>query len=172
MMERLFAAARRLAVPWLLALAAPAFAQTLEVTTDTELRASPALDAKVLSKLARGAQGEQTGSQGGWLKMKTRQQEGWVRLTHVRSLTAQQAAAQPANPLTGLTGMFSASSNRPTATTGTRGLTQEQLANAQPAPAEVQQLERYATTGAQAEQYARTGKVAPHKIAPYSEADK
>ena len=164
---------RRLAIAALLVLGAGAHAQSLEVTTATELRANPALDAKAQGRLARGARLEQTGAQGGWLKVKSGNQEGWVRQTHVKS--AEGAAPAPAasvNPLTGLTGMFSASSTRPTATTGTRGLTQEQLANAQPAPAEVQQLERYAVTGSQAEQYARSGKLASQSFDAYTGADK
>ncbi|HSV52258.1 MAG TPA: SH3 domain-containing protein [Burkholderiaceae bacterium] len=145
-------------------------AQALQVSTESELRAAPALDARVLMKLAPGTEAQQTGSQGGWIKVKVQNQEGWVRLTHVKAMAP--APAQAANPITGLAGMFSANSNRPTATTGTRGLTQEQLANAQPAPAEVQLLERYATSGAQAEQHAKSGRLAAQRIEPYTEADR
>ncbi|APW39781.1 SH3 domain-containing protein [Rhodoferax koreense] len=152
-----------------------AAAQSIEVTTATELRAAPALDAKVLARVGLGARGERTGSQGGWVKVRIVEREGWLRLTHTKSLEAAPAvAAQPAvaNPITGLAGMFAATSNKPTATTGTRGLTQEQLANAQPAPAEVQQLERYAVTGDQAAQFARTGKVVGQSFEQYTGADK
>jgi hypothetical protein len=159
----------------LLGLGLAASAQSLEVTTATELRATPALDGKLITRLAPGARGERTATQGGWVKVRVAEREGWLRLTHTRELTATPAAAaQPsvANPVTGLVGMFSATSNKPTATTGTRGLSQEQLANAQPAPAEVKQLERYAVTGAQAEQFARSGKVASRSIPDYNGADK
>lgn len=173
MRSQAFKKLRWVAIASLLACGAGAWAQSLEVTTATELRLKPALDAKAQAKLARGTLLEQTGSQGGWIKVKSGNQEGWVRQTHVKSAeSAQPAAASSANPLTGLTGMFSASSNRPTATTGTRGLTQEQLANAQPAPAEVLQLEHYAVTSNQAEQYARSGKLAQHPINAYTGAEK
>ncbi|MDB5849418.1 MAG: hypothetical protein JWP29_3170 [Rhodoferax sp.] len=154
---------------------------SVEVSTATELRATPTLDGKVITRLAQGARGERTGGQGGWVKLRVAEQEGWVRLTHTKDIGAgspASAQATPAsqasvsNPITGLVGMFSATSNKPTATTGTRGLTQEQLANAQPAPAEVRQLEKYAITGAQAEQFARSGKVASHSIEAYTGADK
>lgn len=162
---------RVLAAACLLAFSWSAQAQALQVSTETELRATPALDARVLVKLAAGTEAQQIGSQGGWIKVRVRNQEGWVRLTHVKAMAAP-APAQAANPITGLAGMFSANSNKPTATTGTRGLTQEQLANAQPAPAEVQLLERYATNGAQAEQHAKSGRLVAQSIAPYTEADK
>lgn len=159
----------------LLGLGLAAMAQSLEVTTATELRATPTLDGKVITRLVPGARGERTATQGGWVKLRLAEREGWLRLTYTKELTAAPAAAAQAsvsNPITGLVGMFSATSNKPTATTGTRGLTQEQLANAQPAPGEVKQLERYAVTGAQAEQFARSGKVASRTIPDYNGADK
>lgn len=160
---------RGLLAALLLALGAGAQAQTHEVSTATELRAVPALNAKVLAKLPVGTALTQTETQGGWLKVQVQAQpEGWVRMTHVKSLAALAPAAS--NPLTGVAGMFTAASTKPTATTGTRGLTQEQLANAQPAPAEVQQLERYAVTAAQATQFARAGKVTAQKFDDYQGA--
>jgi uncharacterized protein YgiM (DUF1202 family) len=145
-------------------------AQTVQVSVDTELRASPALDARVLSKLTPGTTAQQTGSQGAWVKVKVRNQEGWVRLTHVKPQAAP-AQAQASNPLTGLAGAFSASSTRPTQTTAVRGLETGQIANAQPAPEEVQLLERYAVTSAQAEQHAKAGRLTAQRIEPYSGAD-
>ncbi|MFT4241037.1 MAG: SH3 domain-containing protein [Acidovorax sp.] len=145
-------------------------AQTHQVSTATELRAAPALNARPLAKLVVGVPLTETGQQGGWLKVQsTGNPEGWVRLTHVKSLAAAQPAAAKgsANPLTGLGGVFTAASTKPTATTGTRGLTQEQLANAQPNLDEVQQLERYASNAAQAQQFARGGKLNAQKINGY-----
>jgi len=116
---------------------------TVEVTTATELRANPALDAQVLQRLDRGASVQQLEVRGGWVRVRVGNREGWVRSNTIRSAAAAPAAAEraaaPAAPAAGglgnLASAFSGSSNRPTATTGTRGLTQEQLANAQPAPA-------------------------------------
>ncbi|KAB2900811.1 MAG: SH3 domain-containing protein [Burkholderiaceae bacterium] len=162
---------------WLLAAALVALswgarAQSLEVSTATELRASPALNAKSLAALPVGTRAEQLESQGGWVRIKAGAREGWVRGTHLRTAGGTKAAAaSTANPVTGLTGLFSASSTRPTATTGTRGLTQEQLAKAQPAPAEVAQLESYAVTAAQAQQFAQGGNLAAQPIKAYTGAE-
>lgn len=156
----------------LLALGLAAHAQQLEVTTATELRATPALDGKVLTRLAKGNKLEQTEAQSGWVKVKFARYEGWVRLTHVKSLEAAAPAAAPASSGTSLAGMFSAPTRGSTATTGTRGLTEEQLANAQPAPAEMAQLEKYAINMGQAETFARSGKVVAQKIDAYTGAEK
>jgi hypothetical protein len=158
----------------LIALAGSAYAQSLEVSTSTPLRASPALNAKSLATLPVGTHAEQLEARGGWVRVKVGTDEGWVRGTHMRAAGAAKKAApaaSTANPVTGLTGLFSASSTRPTATTGTRGLTPEQLANAQPAPAEVHQLERYAVTAAQARQFAHSGKLTAQQIPAYTGAD-
>lgn len=164
----LFLRARGCLAAALLALAGlQAQAQPMEVSVETELRANPALDARVLSRLSRGTAAEQLASQGGWVRVKVRNQEGWVRLTHVKPVNAAPSLALGANPLTGPGGIFSASSNTPTSTTGTRGLRQEELANAQPAPAEVRQLERNAVTNAQAAQHAQNGKVVAQKFDNY-----
>ncbi|QIL44100.1 SH3 domain-containing protein [Acidovorax sp. HDW3] len=161
-LKRLFAAG-------LLATAASwACAQSLQVSTATELRAGPALNAKNLVSLTVGTMVQQLEVRGGWLRVQVQGQEGWLRSTHVRALSTAAPAAQ--NPLTGLSGVFSASSNRPTATTGTRGLTAEQLANAQPAPAEVQRMESFAATAAQAQQFAKNGKLQVQSFAPYDGA--
>lgn len=162
-----------LLIALLLGLGLGVHAQQLEVTTPTELRATPALDGKVLVKLAKGNKLEQTAAQEGWVKVKFGRTEGWVRLTHVKSLeAAAPAASAPANSGTSLAGMFSAPSRGATATTGTRGFTKEDLAKAQPAPAEMAQLEKYAINLNQAETFARNGKVVAQKIDAYTGAEK
>lgn len=153
----------------LLFLSFPGWGQTHEATVATELRERPALDAKVLVRIERGEKLERTGTQGGWLKVKARNQEGWVRLTQVKALpVAATTAPPPAAAAPNLANMFTGSSTRPTATTGTRGLTQEQLANAQPAPAEVDLLERYASGASQAEAHARSGALAAQRFEAFT----
>lgn len=170
-------------------------AQTHEATAATELRERPALDARVLTPIPRGEKLTRTATQGGWLKVKVRDQEGWVRLTTVKALPTSTTAATPSAPRPpaastatsraappataaaaapstspNLASLFTGSSTRPTATTGTRGLTQEQLANAQPAPAEVELLERYSASTTQAQEHARAGRLAAQTFEPYTGA--
>lgn len=164
-----------------LCLAATAFgaqAQALQVSTDTELRATPALDGRVLAKLVTGTDAQRIEVKGGWMRVKVGAQEGWVRLTHVKSVTAggrAPAPAQASNPITGLTGLFTASSNTATSTTGTRGVDQSlslpKVTSAQPDYAELKQLEAYATTNARAEQHARNGRLTAQRIEPYTEGE-
>ncbi len=161
-----------LLIALLLGLGLGVHAQQLEVTVATELRATPALDGKVLVRLAKGNKVEQTAAQEGWVKVKFGRMEGWVRLNFVKTLEAAAPATAPASGGTSLASMFSGGSNRPTASTGTKGITPEQLANAQPDQAEMAQLEKYAINMGQAEAFARSGKVVAQKIDAYTGAEK
>ncbi|GAB4397693.1 MAG: hypothetical protein OHK0048_06820 [Rhodoferax sp.] len=151
-----------LAMMWVLGSAA--LAQTHRVVVPTELRAAPALNAQPLVRLLKDALVTQTGQKVGWIRVTAPGlPDGWVRSTHLQAL-APQPSAPGANPLTALGGMFTATTNRPTATNGTRGLTPEQLAQAQPNPAEVSRLESYAVAPGQAQQFARSGKLVSRRI--------
>lgn len=162
---------RSLLVAALLALgSAIAQAQTHEVAIATELRATPALNAQVLKHMKAGEQLDVLQTQGGWAKVKIGNAEGWVRLSHLKALQPA-SGSQASGGGGGLVSLFTAASTKPTATTGTRGLTQEQLANAQPAPQEVRQLENYAVTAAQARQFAHGGKLQARHISDYTGAE-
>lgn len=147
--------------------------QPVQLRTETDLRASPAFDAKVLARLPVGTRGTQVSSSGkqasssrGWIQVRMQNLQGWVRSETLASAAAPAPAQSP------LAAAFTGASNTPTPTTGTRGLTTEQLANAQPAPAEVELLDRYAATPAQAEQHARAGRLAAQRIEGYNEGAK
>jgi hypothetical protein len=137
---------------------AGAQAASYTVAVETDLRAAPALNAKTVQHLAQGTALDAVTQQGGWLQARAGDQTGWVRLAHLRSADAGTRNAGKPDGGTGfLGGLFTAASNSPTATTGTRGLSEEELAQAQPAPKEVQGMERYAVTAAQARSFARQG---------------
>ena len=144
----------------LLGTAAGAQAASYTVAVETDLRAAPALNAKTVQHLDKGATLAAVAQQGGWLQARAGEQTGWVRLAHLRSADAgAQRAGKSGVGMGFLGGLFTASSNKPTATTGTRGLSEEELAQAQPAPKEVQGMERYAVTAAQARTFARQGRL-------------
>lgn len=143
-------------------------AQTHEVSTATALRATPSLNSMVVQQLTVGTSVQAVQTQGGWIKVKVGERQGWVRLAHVRTVTAARPAPSGGgNPLVSL---FTGSSTAPTATTGTRGLTQEELASAQPAPQEVQRLERYAVSARDAQNFARSGKLSATRITDFDGA--
>lgn len=122
-------------------------AQTHQVSTATELRAQPRLNARIVLRLPQGTPLQELQTQGGWLEVSAGSEQGWVRMTHVQSL-----ADLPAPQKQALASLFTANSNRPTATTGTRGV-EETPFDAEPTALE--QLQAHAASEEQARDFAR-----------------
>lgn len=119
-------------------------AQTHQVSTATELRALPKINARIVQRLTVGTPVQELQVQGGWLQVSTGGQEGWLRSTHVQSL-----ANLPAPEKQQLASLFTATSNRPIATTGTRGVEMEDGGDA------LAQLQAHAVDEEQAREFAR-----------------
>ncbi len=136
------------------------------VLRDTELKDKPFLDAKTLRRLPAQTRVIIVDRSGGWLRVTRDGETGWVRLLHVssqpvgaRGSTAQELEAV-AKMATGRAG-----SGNIVATTGIRGLSEEQLRQAQPNPAELQRLESYGVDEEQAAAYARRHRLARREVA-------
>ena len=126
------------------------------VLRPTDLKDKPFIDAKTLKQLPPKASVIIVERNGGWLRVISDGQRGWVRLLHVSSqppgegnVSARELAAV-SGMATGRTG-----TGNIVTTTGIRGLSEEQLRNAEPDPAEVERLERYGVGKDQAAEYAR-----------------
>jgi uncharacterized protein YgiM (DUF1202 family) len=145
---------RRAALLLLVALALPAYAalQTGTVTRAAELRSTPFSDGKTLKTLAPGTSVEVVKRVGGWYQVKAGGADGWVRMWLLRF--ASSAGSGSSSTVAVLQSGRSGSTYT-TATTGVRGLSEEELANAQPDAAAVQAVDRMATTPADARAFAQ-----------------
>lgn len=158
---------RRLFAGLALALALPALAQEQAFTNRaTELKDRGAAEARTVAGLPEGAAVKVLERGGGWTRVDAGGQQGWVRIFHLRfPAVAQQAASSASSPLSGLTsalGMGRETSRGATvATTGIRGLSPEDLKNASPDNAALARMQSYRADKAQAEQFAREGKLQP-----------
>ena len=157
------------------ALPAPA-AETGYTIRPTELKAKPFTDAQTVATLPEKAQVEILVRKGAWMQVRTGTRsetghpEGWVRMLSLRLgdpnrqpsgggiLAAIGVGARP-SPQTGAT-----------VTTGVRGFSEEDLKQAKPNPAELQKMESFSASAAQAAQLAEAGKLAPREV-PYFAAD-
>src|SRR5262245_4515012 len=111
----------------LAALALPALAatsQTATVTRTAELRATPTLDGALVTSLPADAKVDVLKRVGGWYRVKAGDSEGWVRMWLLR-------LSAPAGGVAVLSSGRSTSTYT-TATTGVRGLSEEELKNAKP----------------------------------------
>lgn len=140
---------RKIVGALLLALALPALAaQSGTTTRSAELRATPAVDGKLLATLPAGAKVAVVKRVGGWYEVKTSAgAAGWVRMWLLRFTgTAASAATLQSGR---------SSSTYTTATTGVRGLSEEELRNATPDPAALQLVENLAVAPTDARGFAK-----------------
>ena len=126
------------------------------------MKASPYRDAKTIGSLAKGDKVELLARQGGWYQVKSSKGQGWVRMLSVRRGEARTRSIA-AEELVGLaTGR--AGTGKVVATTGIRGLNEEELKKAKYNEAEVKKVESFSVTPDQGRKFAAAVKLEPHKV--------
>lgn len=126
------------------------------------IRAKPFADAKVLGNLAAGDKVTILKKDGGWLQIKSGKASGWVRMLSIRKGDVRKAGSDAAGLLNLASGR--AGTGKVVATTGVRGLNEEELKAAKFDEKELQQAESYATSGADAQRFASQGKLKAKKF--------
>ena len=101
---------------------------------------------------------------GGWFQVRSARGNGWVHMLSIRRSAARKTSA--AAEVAGLAGLASgrAGTGRVVATTGIRGLDEEELKAAQYNESEVTLAESYLTSRADAQKFASKGKLAARKM--------
>jgi uncharacterized protein YgiM (DUF1202 family) len=124
------------------------------------LRKEPYNDAKTSGQLKRGDKVDIVRKQGAWLQVKSPKASGWVRLLSVKR------AASTGNQAAGVLSVASgrAGTGQVVATTGVRGLTEDELKQAKFSEPEIKLLESYSASVAEGAQYAKTGGLKPIKL--------
>ena len=122
-----------------------------------EIKAEPFRDAKTVGALASGDKVEIITKDGGWLNVKSTKGNGWVRMLSIRKTGSGKAA----NNAGGLLALASgrAGTGKVVATTGIRGLNEEELKAAQFNAEQLMLAESYSVSQAQAQQFAAQGKL-------------
>lgn len=123
-----------------------------------DLKAEPYRDAKAVKKLAAGEKLVIVARQGGWYKVKSGKAAGWVHMLSVRKGDAKKASGSGSGLLALASGR--AGTGKVVATTGVRGLNEEELKAATFNEAELQRAEANASSKADAATFARQGKLA------------
>jgi hypothetical protein len=133
-------------------------AETGSALKNDVLRKAPYSDAQKTGDLQRGEPLQIIGKKGAWLNVKTAKTGGWVRL-----LAVKRGASGSVNEIKGVLAVASgrAGTGKVVATTGVRGLQEEDLKNAKYNEAEVRKLESYTQTSKQGSQFAQSGGLKP-----------
>ena len=146
-----------------LALMHPSWAaETGTVLKSDEIKAEPFRDAGTVATLSAGDKVEILKKDGGWLRVKSAKGSGWVRMLSIRKGAARKGSDEAA----GLLGVASgrAGTGKVVATTGVRGLNEEELKSAKFDEAELKLAESYATGRPEAQKFAAQGKLAARKF--------
>ena len=151
-----------LASLFLLALSPARAVETGTLIKADTLRAEPFGDAKAVVTLATGVKVDILQKNGGWLQVKSAKGKGWVRMLSVR----RGAAAQKPGAATGVLALASgrAGTGKVVATTGIRGLNEEELKTAAFNEAELKLAESYATKAGDARAFAKLGKLTARPV--------
>ncbi|HEY9100752.1 SH3 domain-containing protein [Chitinimonas sp.] len=152
---------------WMLALLA-GVAQAAENGTllrAAELKQKPFLDAEKVADLAAQAPVEIVARQGAWMQVKAAGQTGWVKMLNVRTGSGESKGG--GGGLLSAVNLFKTGSSGTTVTTGVKGLSEEDIKNAQPNHEQLAKLGSYAATADEAEKFARAGKLASNKQIEY-----
>jgi hypothetical protein len=134
----------------------------------TDLLNSPYSDAKVVARLPANARVEILKRQGAWMRVSNGPSSGWVRLHQVRlgESVATRKSGSDVQVLKSLKSTGKSGGGGIVATTGIRGMSAEQLQNAKPDPAGVQQLERHVASDAAARAFAAEAGLKERAVAP------
>jgi hypothetical protein len=134
----------------------------------TDLQAQAQSDAATVANLPENTKVEVLRRVGAWDEVKTASgQTGWVRMLNLRfDVNNAGKGSGTAGTLGALSGLLSTgrTSNTATVTTGVRGLTEEDLKNAQANPAELEKMQRFAADKVTADKFAQRAKLAVVKI--------
>ena len=139
-------------------LAMPVFAaETGSVIRADGIRVEPFRDAKKIATLSIGDKVEIVKKNGGWLLIKSPKGKGWVHMLNVRKGDIRKRSGN----IGGLLGMASgrAGTGKVVATTGIRGLDEFELQSAKFNESELNLVESYAITRAEAQVFATQGKL-------------
>lgn len=141
----------------------PAYAEQIAYTVrSTEIKQQPFSDAANVATLDEKASVNVLARQGGWVKISSSQGNGWVKLLSLRSNST--AAKSGDSGLQSLFNVGRTGSSGITVATGVRGLSEEDLKNAQANPRELEKLKRNAVNQSQAEKFARDAKLKPQQL--------
>lgn len=126
----------------------------------SELKQKPFADADKVADIPEKAPLDILARQGAWMQVKTKDgQTGWVKMLNVRTGSGEIKSGSASGGLSSALSMFRTGSSGTTVTTGVKGLSEEDLKNAQPNPADLAKLDTYATSADEAAKFAKAAKL-------------
>jgi hypothetical protein len=136
--------------------------QIAHTVRSTEVKQQPYSDAATVATLAEKVSVNIVSRQGGWVKISSNQGNGWVKMLSLRYTGAADRRGD--SGLQSLLNVGRTGSSGITVATGVRGLSEEDLKNAQPNPRELEKLRNFAADKSDAAQFARDASLKTQKL--------
>lgn len=144
-------------------------AETGVTIKPAELKSEPFADAQTVATLPEASRVEILKRQGAWMQVKATEGQGWLRMLSVRlgdAAPPQKAGGGIDSGVATLLGLKSgAAPGSTTVATGVRGLSEEDLKNAQPNPGELEKMHQFAVNGTEARNFSESAKLSPQSVA-------
>lgn len=139
-------------------------ADTAFMARATELKAKPFADAETLATLAEQTKVEILTRQASWMQIKAEAGIGWVKMLSVRMGNPGAPSKSGDSGIGKIFNLATTGSSGSTVTTGVRGLSEEQLRNAQPNPEGFKTFQSYAVKKEDAQKFAKAGQLKAEKL--------
>lgn len=149
---------------WFVAVAPALAASSGTALKADDIKAEPFRDAKTVGVLETGDTVEILEQQGGWFRVNSAKGKGWVRMLSVRRGESRKRTGEAEGVFGLATGR--AGTGHVVATTGIRGLSEEDLKAAKYNETEIKNVESFTTTRDEARKFAADGKLTPRTV-PY-----
>ena len=139
-----------------------AAAESGVVLKDEIVRKEPYSDAKQVGVMKAGDKVSIIKKDGGWLNIKSGKSSGWVRMLSVRRGTAEKSRNMADSLKTLASGRTG--TGHVVATTGIRGLNEEELKSAKFNAVELGKMDKFAVSANEAKTFAAQGKLKPRSF--------
>lgn len=143
--------------------------------TNTPLKSEPYLDSETISELEKGTAIEILSRKGGWYQIKSTKESGWLKIYSVRlnkSVSAMEKSGDSGIEQAGnflITGR--SGSNSVSASTGIRGLDEENLNAAKPDSEAIEQLDRLTPTQDEISNFSHRRRLNSNQIDYFNEVE-
>ncbi|WP_167758630.1 hypothetical protein [Zemynaea arenosa] len=145
---------------------AAAAAEVAHTVRPTELKAKPFTDAATVESLGEASKVDVLARQASWMQVKTdKKNTGWVKLLSLRFDAINGKPSGVNENLNVVFNLAKTGSGGSTATTGVKGISEEQLKNPQPNPAALAQVNEMTVSPSEMEQFTLRGNLKPQKVA-------
>lgn len=140
--------------------------ETGRTRVDADLMAAPYRDAKSAGNLPGNTHVDVLERKGSWVHVTASGKDGWMRLHQVRiGDGTEQKGSSGISALWNIGTTGRSGTQGIVATTGVRGMSADQLKNAKPDPKQLEKLEQYRASDAQARDLAKAGGLKEKDIA-------